>query len=265
MSIKDFEYEIFKELSSGDQERLGKLLKEYESIKAKIEEFKRPLETKTILEKNLSLAQDKILDFFKKKKIKTTTIGKRRISIRKVPLYLISTDKSRAIASLKRKRLSRFIEKVEVINWKGLRKYLSKNPDVKIPGIKIVDDDESVYIFDLMSEAVVDIFSQEPELYFEIPYNPTEANNEQLRDDWRLIAAHYATFVRSNGKGIKFSYNDILSFAIGALTEIKKRLAKDKIKHTFEISKMKDTTKDLYFEAKKKIREDLKDIGEEKE
>jgi len=44
-------------------------------------------------------------------------------------------------------------------------------------------------------------------------YDPEKVTNEQLADDWRIVSAWYSTYKETDGKGIKFSKEDIINLA----------------------------------------------------
>jgi len=99
--------------------------------------------------------------------------------------------------------------------------------------------------------------------FYEMPYNPEKSSNEQLADDIRLIVAHYSTWWATDGKGIKFTHDQILENAIKTVTEIKKRILNGDMNYTFKLNNMHDIWKGLYIKIRYKLPEYLKKIGEE--
>ena len=77
-------------------------------------------------------------------------------------------------------------------------------------------------------------------------YDPSKINNKQLADDWRIVNAWYATYKRTNGKGIKFSKETIINLAKLIYNEIIKRVKEGKMKHDFQPEKMKPSSLELY-------------------
>lgn len=77
-------------------------------------------------------------------------------------------------------------------------------------------------------------------------YEPSGLNNKQLADDWRIVSAWYSTYVKTEGKGIKYSKEDIINIAKRIYDEIQKRIKEGKMKHEFEPDKMKPTSLELY-------------------
>lgn len=261
---ENFIFEIFQELPNYKQKQIEKLTNEYLALKKQIDRFKRPLQSKTKLENNLAAVQDKIIEFMKRNDLTKHTVKRKRWSLRKVPNYYIATNQERAIAALKRNRLSRFVKSVEKIDFKELKKYLKKNPGMRIPGLKEISNDYSIYVYDLMSENMFNDleYNTKFDSFYEIPYDPQKANNEQLADDVRLMYAHYATFKDTSGKGIKFTFDEIKDNLKKAMIEIKKRIMANEMNYTFNPQKMTDNSRELYFIVKKLLPKKMQGIGE---
>lgn len=77
-------------------------------------------------------------------------------------------------------------------------------------------------------------------------YDPTKLTNEQLSDDWRIVMSWFSTFVKTNGKGIKYSREDIVNLAKIIFDEIVSRVKSGKMMHEFKPEEMKPTSKELY-------------------
>lgn len=102
--------------------------------------------------------------------------------------------------------------------------------------IKCESDDIYASSFDFVEEENIKDISG---------YNPSEINNKQLADDWRIINAFYST-KRAGGK-IKHSIEDIINTAGIIYREIIRRVKEGTMKHTFEPDKMTDLSKELYY------------------
>jgi len=75
-------------------------------------------------------------------------------------------------------------------------------------------------------------------------YDPKEVTNEQLADDWRIVAAWWSS--KRQGKKIPYSYEDIANLAQIIYNEIVYRVKEGKMKHKFEPEKMKPYARELY-------------------
>jgi len=89
--------------------------------------------------------------------------------------------------------------------------------------------------------------------FYETPYDPTKENNEQLADSFRLMCAHWSTWVESGGKGIKFTREQIIENTKKAVEQILKRVHEGKMKYTFHPGDMKRDSRNLYDLVKKQI------------
>lgn len=250
-------FEIYEELPKRDKEKFQRLANEYSSLRKEIDRYKRPAKTKSSLEKKIAAVQDILINLMRKNGISRHEHKRQRWSIRKVPTYFIAVDSEKAIASIKRKRMSGLLKKLEIIDLSKVKEYIRKHPKKTIPGLKKIDDDYSLYVFDLKSEE-----NNKVEFFFETPYNPSKANNNQLADDVRIIYAHYATWKRTDGKGIKFSLDDLKKFMTKAIVEIKKRIVAGEMNYTFNPEKMKKTSEEFYYMVRETLSDKMKTIGE---
>jgi len=93
-------------------------------------------------------------------------------------------------------------------------------------------------------------------------YDPSKPNNEQLADDWRIVNGWYATYKKTEGKGIKFSKEDIVNLAKLIYDEIVKRVKENRMKHEFKPEKMKPSSLELYkiVSAKSIMMQDWRDL-----
>jgi DNA adenine methylase Dam len=76
-------------------------------------------------------------------------------------------------------------------------------------------------------------------------YDVTNVNNVQLSDDWRIVNAWYSTYIKTEGKGIKFSKETIVNLAKLIYDELVKRV-KSGMKHEFKVESMTPNTLALY-------------------
>jgi len=100
--------------------------------------------------------------------------------------------------------------------------------------------------------------------FYETPYDPSRVDNKVLGDDFRIVCAHFSTWKKTEGKGIKFTKEQILENATKIIKEIKERVKSDKMNYTFSPEKMKETSKELYGLVREKLPETLQKIGEAK-
>ena len=96
-----------------------------------------------------------------------------------------------------------------------------------------------------------------------VHYNPRVANNKQLADDWRIVAAWYST--KKRGGRIKHSLETIVNLAKLIYDEIVRRVKEGKMKHEFHPEKMKPYARELYnIVSKGKVTEASEITKEEK-
>ena len=76
-------------------------------------------------------------------------------------------------------------------------------------------------------------------------YNPEDANNKQLSDDWRILCGWYATAL-DHKKKIKFSMDEIIQTAKKIYLEIIKRVNAGDMVHEFKPDEMTDSSRQLY-------------------
>jgi hypothetical protein len=88
---------------------------------------------------------------------------------------------------------------------------------------------------------------------WKVPYQPADATNEQLADDWRLFIAAIANL--DAGKDEPFSYDDIYTWSIACLKEILNRMKKGEMK--FSIAEKKSPAYEkLWREVSKALKPD---------
>lgn len=186
-------------------------------------------------------------------------------SVRKIPVSFEISDEEKLIKSLRTRGLEKFIITHESVLMDDLKDFLL-SPEIiddenfKLPeGIEKKANYFSLYIYSRSSSSSDD---NQIASFYETPYDPEKENNRQLADAWRLMCAHYSTWKSTSGKGITFTKDQIVDNATKAVKEIKERISKKEMSHTFEPDKMQDSSKELYELAKKVLTDALKDIGE---
>lgn len=117
------------------------------------------------------------------------------VALRKAPPFFKVTSKPRLIAAMKRRHLSRFLVPDYSIDLQNLKQYLLEN-DTKLPGLKKIDNNKSLYIFKKYSEFqdYDDDFNNIilPEIFVAHGDDPTIHNPreywKQLWSDLRILA-----------------------------------------------------------------------------
>ena len=152
LTLDEFAVKKAKKLSTREFKQLQGLHGELDSAKDKLETyFKRPPITRTELEGEISAIQDAMADILQSAGVDRIISDPYIYSLRKVRTSFRITSESKAMQSLKQKKLGRFIKKTESINMAELRGYLLKTKTT-IPGLKKTEGDVSIYIYEKHGE-----------------------------------------------------------------------------------------------------------------
>lgn len=193
------------------------------------------------------------------------------LSPRKIPVIFEIKDEEALIKDLKSRKLNQFLFLREDVAIDALKEYIlqhEKDTDFKMPaGLEKSENRMALYMFrkggaDKKDDESGEVDHSELLRFYESPYDPSKDSNEQLADAWRLMCAHYATWKRTDGKGIVFSREEIIRNAVAAVKEIKERVAADKMKHTFDIGKMEPASLELYDTVNRELPDGLLSMGE---
>lgn len=141
-----------KQLTKKQLTELRSLHKDLIGAEKELEKYvKKPPPGRSDLEKEILYIRDAIADLIQDTGTRRVEIDKYVYVLRKVATYFKVTSESKAISTLKKRKLSRFIKLIESISMSDLRKYLIEK-NVVIPGLKKVDKDVSVYIYERHGE-----------------------------------------------------------------------------------------------------------------
>ena len=99
--------------------------------------------------------------------------------------------------------------------------------------------DEYTEVLNLMDEELIELIEDIRE------YDPSSPNNSQLRDDYRIASAWWATY-KDPEKKIKFSREDIINIAKIIYEEIERRKKEDKMTHIWNPKAMTENSRELY-------------------
>ena len=266
---KDFDsYEEFAEDGKDKADpKLTKIIEKITKLKTEASEYSRDDKEKADykeLSQELSVLENQILEYLKKKGLNSYTVGETTISIRKIPTFYSITSERLAINSLKKAGLERFLIDNPLIDIPALKDFLNKqeNENLKLEGISKKANSSALYIYRNFGE---DIFIDDIdfELFYEMEgYDPKNLSPKVLADDWRLMCAHYQVYLATNGEGIKFTAKQILESAKKVITEIKERILAGKMNYSFNLKSLKPTSKSLYLKTRSRLSEQLQNVGE---
>ncbi|MDP8238352.1 MAG: hypothetical protein P9X24_04625 [Candidatus Hatepunaea meridiana] len=118
-----------------------------------------------------------------------------------------------------------------------------KKKEVKL---KIATDSEDMFALNLIKD-IKDIKK----------YNPRDANNKQLADDFRITTAWYSTF-HNPRKEIKYSEKEIISTCAKVVKEIRNRVKSGKMNYEFSPEKMRPRSRELYEKVLRELKKTTK-------
>jgi len=151
-SINDLDQFAKNTLSKNQLTQLQNLHNELMDAKAHLEEyFKKPPISRTELDEEISAIQNAMADLLSNAGVRRIIVDPYVYSLRKVRTHFKITSEKKAVESLKKKKLGRFIKRTESIDMAGLREFLVKSK-MTIPGLRRVEGEESIYIYEKHEE-----------------------------------------------------------------------------------------------------------------
>ena len=141
-----------KKLSGRQIRELNSLYSDLEKAKEKLREFfKKPPVARKDIEDEIKSIQDAMADILKRNKVKRLESDGKIFSLRKVPTFFKIISEKTALASLRKKKLRKFIQIEEHLDISPLKRYLLENK-ISLPGLKRIDGDVSIYVYEKHEE-----------------------------------------------------------------------------------------------------------------
>ena len=113
--------------------------------------FKTPPVARKDLEQEISVVQDAMVDIMSSASVKRVTTDKFVYSLRNIATHFKVISENKAVSSLEKKKLSRFIRTEKYLDMADLRPYLLEK-DMTIPGLRKIAGDVSIYIYEKHEE-----------------------------------------------------------------------------------------------------------------
>lgn len=163
IDLDHFAKEEPKQLSKKQLTELRSLHGDLREAEKDLEKYiKKPPPGRADMERELAYIRDAIVDLLQGAGVRRVEIDKYIYSIRKIATYFRVTSEAKAISVLKKRKLGRFIKTIETLSMSDLRKYLIEK-DIIIPGLKKIDKDTSIYIYEKHGENIELISVLHPE------------------------------------------------------------------------------------------------------
>ena len=163
ISFEDLEEFAKKETLSKNQLRqLQSLHGDLDAAKGRLEAyFKKPPVTRSEIDEEIKAIQDAMAELLRTAKVKRIMVDPFVYALRKIRTHFKTISENKAIESLKKKKLGKFIKRIEAIDMGGLREYLIRSK-VNIPGLRKIEDDVSIYIYKKHEEGYELVKLEEP-------------------------------------------------------------------------------------------------------